>query len=110
MTQVKTILIPPLVFAALVLAQSGEFATVVSKPVSQTVDLPAEIWPYLIVSLHAKVPGYIDRILVDRGSLVKEGEPLISLTAPEMDAQIAEAESKVQSAEADRIQAEAQLA
>src|SRR5579863_4181251 len=110
MTQVKTILIPPLVFAALVLAQSGEFATVVSKPVSQTVDLPAEIWPYLIVSLHAKVPGYVDRVLVDRGSLVKEGDLLIDLSAPEMEAQAAEANSKFQMAEADRLQAEAQLA
>ena len=82
----------------------------VSKPVSRTVDLPAEISPYLTVSLHAKVPGYVERVLVDRGSVVKEGELLVNLTAPEMDAQIAEAESKVQAAEADRLQAEAQLA
>ncbi|HTS76311.1 MAG TPA: efflux RND transporter periplasmic adaptor subunit [Bryobacteraceae bacterium] len=96
--------------AALGRSQSGEFATVVSKPVSQTVDLPAEIWPFLSVSLHAKVAGYIERVLVDRGSTVKEGELLIELSAPEMDAQIAEAESKVESAEADRIQADAELA
>ena len=91
-------------------AQSSDLAPVVSKPVSRTADLPAEIWPYLSVSLHAKVPGYVERVLVDRGSAVKEGELLINLTAPEMDAQIAEAEAKVQAAEADRVQAEAQLA
>ena len=91
-------------------AQSSDLTPVVSKPVSQTVDLPAEIWPYLNVSLHAKVPGYVERVLVDRGSVVKEGELLINLTAPEMDAQIAEAESRFQAAEADRMQAEAQLA
>ncbi len=90
-------------------AQTVDLTPVVSKPVSRTVELPAEIQPYLTVSLHAKVQGYVDRVLVDRGSAVKEGELLINLTAPEMDAQIAEAESKVQAAEADRLQAEAQL-
>src|SRR5579862_7924566 len=35
-----------------------ELAPVISKPMSRSVDLPAEIWPFLSVSLHAKVPGY----------------------------------------------------
>jgi RND family efflux transporter MFP subunit len=48
-------------------------------------------------------------VLVDRGSAVKQGQVLVELTAPEMDAQIAEAESRLQSAEAERVQAEAQL-
>ena len=91
-------------------AQAASLTAVTSKPVSQTITLPAEIWPYLSVSLHAKVPGYVERVLVDRGSVVKEGDLLINLTAPEMEAQIAEAQSRYQAAEADRIQAEAQLA
>jgi len=91
-------------------AQSVELAAVVSKPVSHNVDLPAELAPFLSVPLHAKVSGYVERVLVDRGSAVKEGELLIELSAPEMQAQIAEAQSKVQAAEAERLQAEAQLA
>ena len=63
-----------------------------------------------MVSLHARVPGYVERVLVDRGSAVKEGQLLVELSAPEMQAQIAESESKYQSAEAERLQAEAQLA
>jgi RND family efflux transporter MFP subunit len=47
---------------------------------------------------------------VDRGSRVKQGDLLVELSAPEMNSQIAEAESRVQAAEADRLQAEAQLA
>ena len=90
-------------------AQTVEFATVVSKLSSRTVDLPAEIAPFLTVSLHAKLASYVERVLVDRGSVVKEGELLAELSAPEMQAQIAEAESKVPVAEADRLQAEAQL-
>lgn len=113
MMRLKTLMIPALawaVFASLGWSQTSDLAPVISKAVSKTIDLPAEVWPYLTVSLHAKVPGYIERVLVDRGSVVKEGELLIELTAPEMQAQIAEAESKVQAAEADRLQAEAQLA
>ena len=84
--------------------------TVIARPVSRSVDLPGEFLPYLIVSLHARVPGYIEKVLVDRGSVVKEGQFLAKLSAPEMAAHIAEAESKVQAAESDRLQAEAQLA
>jgi len=91
-------------------AQTSALAPVVSRPVSRTVELPGEFLPFLAVSLHARVPGYVERVLVDRGSMVKEGDLLAELSAPEMTAQIAEAESKVQAAEADRLQAEAQLA
>ena len=83
---------------------------VVARPISRTVDLPAEILPYLEVSLHAKVAGYVERVLVDRGSVVKQGDLLVELSAPELAAQIAEAESKAQAVEAERPQAEAQLA
>ncbi len=88
---------------------AADLVAVVSKPVARTIDLPGELQPFLSVSLHAKVRGYVDRVLVDRGSLVKKGQLLVHLTAPEMQAQIAEAESKVQAAESERIQAEAQL-
>src|ERR1700684_1775623 len=91
-------------------AQTGDLAPVVSKPVSRTVELPGEFLPFLSVSLHAKVPSYVDRVLVDRGSIVKQGDLLAEMSAPEMTAQIAEAQSKVQAAEADRLQADAQLA
>jgi len=91
-------------------AQTVDLVPVVSKPVSRTVELPAEILPYLTVSLHAKVPGYVERVLVDRGSIVKQGELLAELSAPELEAQSAEAESKVQATQSEKLQAEAQLA
>src|SRR5579859_6183035 len=104
--------LPAFVIAALTVgsAQTTELAPVVSKPISRTIDLPGEIQPFQSVSLHAKVRGYVDSVLVDRGSAVKQGQLLAVLTAPEMKSQIAEAESKVQVAESDRLQAEAQLA
>src|SRR2546425_8262451 len=90
--------------------QGPEMTAVASKPVSRTITLPGEIQPFLNVALRSRVAGYVDRVLVDRGSAVKEGDLLIELSAPEMKAQIAEAESKVQVAEGDRLQAEAKLA
>src|SRR5437870_5190120 len=96
--------------AQLAWAQGTEMAAVVSKPVSRTITLPGEIQLFLNVALRARVAGYVDRVLVDRGSAVKAGDLLIELSAPEMKAQIAEAESKVQVAEGDRLQAEAKLA
>lgn len=98
-------------FAPLASPRSDDLlVAVIAKPVSRSVDLPGEFLPFLSVSLHARVPGYIEKILVDRASVVKQGQLLAELSAPEMAAQIAEAESKVQALESDRLQAEAQLA
>jgi RND family efflux transporter MFP subunit len=91
-------------------SQTPELVAVISKPVSRTIELPGEFQPFQNVSVHAKVRGYVERVLVDRGSVVKGGQLLAELSAPEMNAQIVEAESKVQAAESDRLQAEAQLA
>jgi membrane fusion protein, multidrug efflux system len=97
-------------FAVVLFAQTPETVPVVSKTLSRTVDLPGELLPFLEVSLHAKVAGYVERILVDRGSVVKQGDLLVELSAPELQAQIAEAESKVAAVSAEVPQAEAQLA
>src|ERR1700682_4279942 len=111
MKRTKTFL-PGFLIAALAVgwAQTTELSPVVSKPISRTIELPGEFQPFQSVSIHAKLRGYVDRVLVDRGSTVKQGQLLAELTAPEMKAQLAEAESKVQAAESDRLQAEAQLA
>jgi membrane fusion protein, multidrug efflux system len=91
-------------------ATAQELTPVLSKPISRTIDLPGEFQPYLSVALHAKIAGYVEKITVDRGSIVKQGDLLVELSAPEIKARIAEAESKVTVAEADRLRAEAQVA
>src|ERR1051325_11106775 len=100
----------PFVFLTGAVAQNGYLAEVIARPVSRTVELPGEFQPYLNVSLHARVSGFVEKVLVDRGSMVRQGDLLAELSAPEMTAQIAEATSKVQAAESERLQAEAQLA
>jgi RND family efflux transporter MFP subunit len=106
----STLLALSFAFAYLAWPQTADLVPVISRPVSRNTELPGEFQPYLSVSLHAKVPGYVERILVDRGSVVKEGQLLVQLSAPEIAARIAEAESKFQATDADRLQAEAQFA
>ena len=96
--------------AAALSAQVVETVPVEVKSVEREVRLPGEFLPYLEVPIHAKVSGFVKKVDVDRGSHVKEGEVLATLEAPEMQAQIAEAESKVQAVELQRTEAEAKLA
>lgn len=92
-----------------VAAQSVKFVKVVSKRAAQTTELPGEFYPFLSVQLHAKVPSYVEDVLVDRGSFAKKGELLVQLSAPEMMAHISQAQAQLTSAESDQAQAEAQL-
>jgi RND family efflux transporter MFP subunit len=90
--------------------QTSALVPVVSRQSARMAELPGEFAPLLSVSLHAKVPGFVERVLVDRGSVVKEGQLVAELSAPEMTARIAEAESKLQAAQSELAQAEARLA
>ena len=96
--------------AAIGCAQTPDLVTVVEKQVTRQVKLPGEFLPYETVDLRARVTGFVDRVRVDRGSVVKKGEVLIELVAPELRAQLAEAESKAQAAESQRAEAAARLA
>ncbi len=96
--------------ASMLPAQKIEMVAVTSKATSRSVDLPGELEPFMSVTLHARVPGYVERVTVDRGSSVKQGDLLVELSAPEMASRIAEAQARIQAADADRLQAEAQLA
>jgi membrane fusion protein, multidrug efflux system len=83
--------------------------TVVSREFERTVRLPGDLVAYQDVAIHAKVEGFIERIDVDRGSAVRRGALLARIDAPELRARIDEAEAKVQTADAQRLEAEAAL-
>lgn len=83
---------------------------VVSRKLAVTVRLPGELQPYEVVAVFPKVTAFVDSISVDRGSVVKAGQLMAQLVAPEIAAQRAEAESKLQGAYAQRAEAEAKLA
>jgi RND family efflux transporter MFP subunit len=87
-----------------------EVAKVVSKKLAITVRLPGELQPYEVVAIYPKVTAFVDSISVDRGSVVKTGQLMARLVAPELAAQRAEAQSKLQLVEAQRTESEAKLA
>jgi membrane fusion protein (multidrug efflux system) len=91
-------------------AQSVQVAKVESQRLSMKVRLPGELQPYEVVALYPKVTAFVDWIGVDRGSRVRSGQLIIRLVAPELAAQRSEAQAKLQTAEAQQVEAEAKLA
>src|SRR5690348_12649111 len=91
-------------------APTVEVAKVSSKNLSITTRLPGELQAYEVVAVFPKVTAYVDSIGVDRGTHVKSGQLMARLVAPEVAAQRAEAQSKLQAAEAQRAEADAKLA
>jgi RND family efflux transporter MFP subunit len=77
-----------------------EVIRVVEQPLKVTLSLPAELTPYQTVAIYPRVTGFVKTIRVDRGSRVRTGELIAELEAPELVAQRSEAQSKLQSAEA----------
>jgi RND family efflux transporter MFP subunit len=97
--------------AGSVLAQntvtSIDTARVVSRMLDKTVNIPADLTPFQVVDIHAKVTGFVEQMSVDRGSSVKRGQTLAVLSAPELQAQTVKAEAELQSARARQAEAEA---
>jgi RND family efflux transporter MFP subunit len=65
-----------------------------------TIAVPGELIPYQEVDLYAKVNSYVKNLLVDIGSQVHKGQLLAILEAPEINSQLAEAESRIKQMEA----------
>ena len=82
---------------------------VVSRTLSRIDQLPGEIYAYQDVAIYPKVPGFIKWIGVDRGSIVKKGQLMMGLYAPELIAQRNEANAKAESASSQLHEAEAKL-
>jgi membrane fusion protein, multidrug efflux system len=100
----------PKVQASAPAAPTVEIAKVSSKKLSITTRLPGELQAYEVVAVFPKVTAYVDSVNVDRGTHVKSGQLMARLVAPEVAAQRAEAQSKLQAAEAQRAEADAKLA
>ncbi len=109
--RLRSLAVAALLGIAQALAQQPvELTSVVAKQVDRQLSLPGEFAPYLAVDIHAKITGFVESVLVDRGSVVRKGDLLATLDVPELKAQRAEAEAKVQSVEAQRAEAQAKLA
>jgi len=82
---------------------------VVSQELNLQRHLPGELQAYQDVALYPKLPGFVDWIGVDRGSVVKAGQLLLRMSAPEISAQLSEAGAKTRVAESQRNEAEARI-
>ena len=87
-----------------------DMVKVESRSSARTVPLTAELAPFLQTDVEARSPGYVEKVLVDRGSLVHKGQLLVQLSAPEIGSQRAASEANLHQAEAEVAQAEAQAA
>lgn len=84
-------------------AQTGSTLTVgtVSKEqLSPTVQLPGELKAYQEVEIYPRASGFVEKVLVDRGSMVRQGQVLMVLDAPETEERLVAARSQVLKAEA----------
>ena len=81
-------------------APTIDVVRVVQQPVNVTLSMPGELDPYQTVAIYPKVTAFVKTIRVDRGSRVRAGDLIAMLEAPEVLAQRAEAQSKVQGADA----------
>jgi RND family efflux transporter MFP subunit len=75
-------------------APTLEVVPVTSRKLETTISLPGELAAYETVAVHPRVTGFVEEVAVDRGSRVRRGQLLARLSAPELAAQRAEAESK----------------
>lgn len=67
---------------------------------SANVRIPGELQPFQQVDLYAKVNSFVKKLYVDVGSSVSAGQLLATMEAPEMNAQMAGAESRLRAQEA----------
>jgi RND family efflux transporter MFP subunit len=82
-----------LVIAAVVEVQRG--------PMDNTLTIAGEFKPFQDVEVHAKVAGYIQKIFVDVGDHVRQGQTLAILEVPELTAQLSGADAAVRRAKED---------
>jgi RND family efflux transporter MFP subunit len=77
-----------------VTAPTVEVTTAVSRALATTVHLQGELFAYETVAIFPRVQGFVATINVDRASVVRRGQVLARLVAPELAAQRAEADAK----------------
>jgi membrane fusion protein (multidrug efflux system) len=83
--------------------QVKEYKTLVLQPESATLytDFPASIQGQQNIEIRPRVEGYIDKIYVDEGAVVKAGQPLFKISAPEYEQAVRTASASIKSAQAE---------
>jgi RND family efflux transporter MFP subunit len=69
------------------------------KNLSSTLEISSEFLPYQEIDVYAKVSGYIQKLYVDWGTHVKQGQLLAVLEIPELQQQLLQDEASVRRSE-----------
>lgn len=82
--------------------QVKEYKTLTLEQRSATLntDFPASIQGQQNIEIRPRVEGYIDKIFVDEGAVVKAGQPLFKINAPEYEQEVRTATASIKSAQA----------
>ncbi|PAM91658.1 efflux transporter periplasmic adaptor subunit [Flavobacterium sp. IR1] len=82
--------------------QLKEYKTITLETQSATLntDYPASIQGQQNIEIRPRVEGYIEKIYVDEGAVVKAGQPLFKINAPEYEQQVRTATASIKSAQA----------
>jgi RND family efflux transporter MFP subunit len=83
--------------------------SVISQTVNKERHLPGELRAFQNVAIYPKVQGFVESINVDRGSVVKRGQLLVRMSAPELASHTSEAEARVRGAQQQRLEMESRV-
>lgn len=75
--------------------------TLQPRSVTLNTDYPASIQGLQNIEIRPKVDGYVEKIFVDEGSLVKKGQLLFKINAPQYEQDVRTAEAGIKTAGAD---------
>ena len=75
------------------------------RNLANTLEIASEFLPYQEVDVYAKVSGYIQKLYVDWGTHVKQGQLLAVLEIPELQQQLQQDEASVRRSEQDAARA-----
>jgi len=81
--------------------QSYKVLTLQPRSVTLNNDYPANIQGQQNIEIRPKVDGFVEKIYVDEGSIVKKGQLLFKINAPQYEQDVRTAEAGIKTAEAD---------
>jgi RND family efflux transporter MFP subunit len=82
---------------------------VVKKTLSRHLTLSSELVPFQEIDVFAKESGYVQKLFVDYGTRVKQGQVMATLEIPELQAQLAEDEAEIKNTSNQLLRAQHEL-
>lgn len=87
-----------------------ETVLVTSHRLKRTIRIPSELAAFRDVKIYPKVQGFVKSMKVDRGAVVKRGQTLVEIVAPELDANYGEAQAKYEAVQSSLSETQSKIA